>query len=333
MVSWRQRVLAWGCLGAGLVLTTMWLAWRLAHVGANPIAITALLIELSGFTAGTLVTVGLLRSHSPRAVLPHSRRDPHRYAYATADRMGRTRSTDLQRELRSAVVRLITRRVIGIGERAMIGVLIDGPRRVALVTVLAVSLMLGVAPLPVPPTWALATAAAATALIAISHVIASGGRIGFGDRTRWSFAALGELFSPADHASVAPRGWIGTVGAVVTLSLAIALRGMSDRWTHGLPAMSDDERLVAMAWATLVVIGGLFTLGTIDPPEVADAHLVSRRLDERTARQSALGAAVCVGLIGLLAGIFPAGVDGAGDEPARPKTVAEFETGTGVTDG
>ena len=328
-----RRVLAWGCLGAGLALWSVWLVWRVGHISGHPIVVIALLIELSGLTGGVLVAIGLLRSRVPRSVLVRSRRDPNRYAYAVADRIGRTRSDDLQHDLRGAVDRLIARQVVGSEERAMIGVLIDAPRRVALVAVLSLSLLFGVAPMSLPPDWALAAVGTATLLIAASHVLASGGRIAFGDRTRWSYAALGELFSRTDNAAVAPRRWIGTIGTVVILNLAIALRGMSDRWTHGLPAMTDDQRIVAMTWASLLVLGGLFTLRTIDAPDVGNAHLVSRRLEERTARRSALGAAVCVGLVGLLAGILPASVDATSDEPARPETVAELERGTGANNG
>ncbi len=326
-----RRVLAWGCLGAGVGLWFVWFVWRIIDLSGHPIAVVALLIELSGLTGGVLVAVGILRSRSPRSVFVHSRRDPNRYAYAVADRIGRTRSSDLQHDLRAAVDRMIARRVVGSEERAMIGVLIDAPRRVALVALLSMSLLFGVAPMSVPPAWALAAVAAATALIAGSHVLASGGRIALGDRTRWSFAALGELFSRTDNAAVAPRRWIGTIGTVVVLNLAIALRGMSDRWTHGLPAMTDDQRVVAMTWASLLVLGGLFTLRTIDAPDVGNAHLVSRRLEERTARRSALGAAVCVGLVGLLAGLLPAGVEATGDEPARP--VAQLDRGPRASDG
>lgn len=328
-----RRAASWSCLGAGLALTVAWLGWRVTHLGLDPVAVTSLLIELSGLTAGTVVAIGLLRAATPRSVLAEQRRNPHRYALSVANGVGRTRSSDLQRDLRAAIDRLAERRVVGSAERAMVGVLIDGPRRVALVGMLVIALLSGVAPMSMPPAWALACITAGSIAISASHVLAAPGRIGFGDRTRWSFAALGELFAPADHASMAPRRWIGTVGTVVVLSLAIALRGMSDRWTHGLPAMSDDERIVTLVWASLVVIGGLFTLRTIESPNLANAHLVSRRLEERGARRSALGAAVGVGVIGLVAGILPAGVDAGDVDPGRPEAVTERETGGVIGDG
>lgn len=323
----RRRVA--GCLlGLGGVALLVWLAWRVATLDAHLVAIVTLLIELSGWTGGVAVAVGLLTATTPRAVLQPD--ETYRYAVVVADRVGRTRSTDLHHDLRAAVERLTTRTAGGPADRAMIGVLTDGPRRIALVATLTLALLLGVAPLEVPPVWALVAFGAGTMLIAASHVVASDGRIRFGDRTRWSFATLGEVFSPADRAGQAPRRWVGTVGTIVVLNLAIALRGMSDRWTHGLPAMTDDERLVAMVWAGLLVLGGLYTLRTTPSPQLGNAHLVSRRLEERTARQSALGAAVCLGLVGLFAGVLPGSVDPGADDPVRVETPAQIEAGGGV---
>jgi hypothetical protein len=307
------------------VLLLVWISWRLATLDLNPVAIVTLLIELSGWTGGLAVALGLLVAASPRAVPQPD--DTYRYAVVVAERVGRTRATDLHLDLRAAVERLTTRTAGGSADRAMIGVLVDGPRRIALVAMLSIALLLGVAPLDVPPIWALLALGAGTVLVSASHVVASEGRIRFGDRTRWSFAALGEVLSPADRVDQAPRRWVGTVGTIVVLNLAIALRGMSDRWTHGLPAMTDGERVVAMVWAGLLVLGGVYTLRTIPTPRLDNAHLVSRRLEERTARQSALGVAVCLGLVGLLAGVLPGSVDPGAGDPGRVEPPAQIEAG------
>ncbi len=325
----RRRTAA-GLLGAGSASLLVWLAWRIATLDLHPVPIVSLLIELSGWTGGLAVAVGLLTASAPRAVLQPD--DTYRYAVVVADRVGRTRATDLHHDLRAAVERLTARTAGGPADRAMIGVLVDGPRRIALVGTLSIALLLGVAPLEVPPLWALGALVAGTAFVAMSHVVASAGLIRFGDRTRWSFATLGEVLSPADRIDQAPRRWVGTVGSIVVLNLAIGLRGMSDRWTHGLPAMADDDRLVSMVWAGLLVLGGLYTLRTIPTPKLGNAHLVSRRLEERTARQSALGAAVCLGLVGLLAGILPGSVDPRAGDPARVEPPAQIEAGGDVGD-
>jgi len=264
-----RLVAGWSSLLGGVVCWSIWFVWRVDHLGVHPVAIVTLLVEVSGLVAGVMVALGLLGAEAPRAVLPTDRRDSHRYAYAVADRMGRTRTADLQRDL--LVDRMTRRSVIGTADRAMIGVLIEGPRRVALVAVLSLALLIGEAPMPMPPPWAVAAVAAATLLIALSHVLATSGQIRIGDRTRWSFASLGEVFSRSDHVTVAPRRWVGTIGTIVALNVVIALRGMSDRWTHGLPAMTAEQRLTTMGWAAVLVVGGLFTLGTMEPPKLGNA--------------------------------------------------------------
>jgi hypothetical protein len=155
------------------------------------------------------------------------------------------------------------------------------------------------------------------------HVILGGGRIRVGDRVRYSYAAIGELMSPADHDGLAPRRWVGTVAAVVVVNLAMALRGMSDRWTHGLSPMERESRVLTMVLGASVVLGALYTLCTTPAPDIADAHLMSRRLEERTARQSALGGAVIVGMIGLVAGVLPVRVDAADHDPVRVEQISE----------
>ena len=111
-----------------------------------------------------------------------------------------------------------------------------------------------------------------------------------------------------------PVRWAGVIGSIVVLNLAVALRGLSDRWTHGLPPMADADRVVAMSAALLLIVGGLATLRHLQPPEPGRCHM-SRRLEERSARQSALGATAIAGLLGLLAGILPGSVDAADREP------------------
>ena len=71
---------------------------------------------------------------------------------------------------------------------------------------------------------------------------------------------------------------------------------------------------------------------TTTAPQLDNAHLVSRRLEERTARQSALGGALCVGLIGLLAGILPGCVDPGDDHAGRIEHITERQIGSAVGD-
>ncbi len=325
-----RRRFATALLAVALAFASAWFAWRLVTLPLHPIPFIVLLIELSGWTGGVLVARGLVTASGPRGVLPPD--DTYRYASVVADRVGRTRAADLQHDLRAATERLTTRSAGGPADRAVIGMLVDGPRRIALVVMLSTGLLVGVAPSPPPPWWAVGAIATGSFALACCHVVASGRGIHLGDRTRWSFASLGEVVSPTDRADVAPRRWVGTVGAIVVLNLAVGLRGMSDRWTHGLPAMADDDRVVAMTWASLLVLGGLYALRTIPTPKLGNAHTVARRLEERTARQSALGAAVCVGLIGLLAGVLPGGVDAGSEHPDGIEPVTQIDAGGDVDD-
>jgi hypothetical protein len=193
-------------------------------------------------------------------------------------------------------------------------------------------LLIGVSPMPVPALPALASLAIGVGGLSLATVVLSEGRIALGDRLRWTYGSIGELLIREDLEGVAPRRWVGTVGTIVVVNLAVALRGMSDRWTHGLPTMPNDMRVVAMVYAMTLVAGSLFTLVTTAAPQLDNAHLVSRRLEERTARQSALGGALCVGLIGLLAGILPGCIDPGDDHPRRVEHVTQSENGAAVGD-
>lgn len=322
--SWRRRVVA-PLLVLALGGWVAWLSWRLTSFETTPIAVLALIVEVVGWTAGVLVITGLASARpDDRPCALEQTSGPARYATAVAARVGGVRTGELRGDLLVALRHLRNGSVTP-ADRTMLGVLLDGPRRLLIVATLTLALLVGVAPLPLPPWWALAAVLAGSGCAAAALIAAADGAVRPGDRTRWSFASLGELVSAADQRDVAPRSWVGTVAAIVVLSLAIALRGVSDRWTHGLPAMTDGERLVTMSWAAAIVAGALFTLRTLPAPQLGNAHVVARRLEERSARRSAVGTALGAGMIGLLAGILPGGVDAADDQPARVEPVAEVE--------
>lgn len=326
------RVLPAGRRRVGVALTVVavvaelgWLAWWLAHFPVNVIALTVLLVELVGLLGTVAISAGLARASRPRQVFVDDPRESHRFAFAVADIVGRTRSTDVHRD----VVRVVRsrRRPRRSADAAVGAVLLEGPRRLLLVITASLALLLGVSPMPVPPRWALALLLGAAAAAAVSHVALGDGRIRLGDRTRWSYSSIGEVVSATDLDGVAPRRWVGTMAAIVVVNLAIALRGTSDRWTHGLDPMTPDERLVTMVLGIGLVVGALFTMRTVQAP-VLDGQRWSRRLEERGARQSALGATVLLGLVGLIAGVLPGGVDAADDDPVRIEQVVDDQTGS-----
>ncbi len=201
-----------------------------------------------------------------------------------------------------------------------------------MIAVAVVGLLIGVSPMPVPTVPALVALTIGAGGLSLATVVLSERRIAVGDRLRWTYGSIGELLIRDDLEGVAPRRWVGTVGTIVVVNLAVAMRGMSDRWTHGLPTMSNDMRVVAMVYAMTLVAGALYTLVTTAAPQLDNAHLVSRRLEERTARQSALGGALCIGLVGLLAGVLPGCVDPRDDHAGRIEHVTEHEVGATVDD-
>lgn len=302
--STRRRRVAVASAAVATGSAAVWFAWRISDLHWHPVALLVLVAELLGLVSALAVTAGLAAATAPRAVylVGDGARDSYWYAYAVADLVGRTRSADLHRDVRTAVRAAPRWRPRDTGDAAIAGILFDGPRRLVLAVAIGIGLLLGATPFGVPPWWALLSVLAASCGFGLSHVLLGRGRLRFGDRTRWSFGAIGEVIERADPLSHAPRRWRGALAVAVGLSLAVALRGVSDRWTHGLEPMGHDDRVVAMCAATLLVLGALYTLQTSTRPDTGQLPVIVRHLDERTARQSLLAVAVCVGAIGLIAG-------------------------------
>ena len=94
---------------------------------------------------------------------------------------------------------------------------------------------------------------------------------------------------------------------VVALNLAVSLRGVSDRWTHGLGAMPRDERIAAMGvswWLVIVAFGALHTLAK---PSLG-FYGATKRLEEPSTRRLALGSTLAVAMVGFIAGALPGGL-------------------------
>ncbi len=336
-VANARRVLGFAALATSVGATGGWLAWRAATLSYDPIAIGCLAGEIAGVVLGVIVALALAMARAPRhhlADLQAAVSDDDRsadFAVAVADIVGRTRAGDLHHDVRSVVraARRSMRRELA--DYAVGAVLLDGTRRLLVIVTVTVGLLVGRAPFPAPGPVPLAAGAVAIVGMSLAHVLLSGGRVRPGDRTRWTFSSLGEIVAREDVDGVAPRRWVGTVAVIVVLDLAVALRGMSDRWTHGLAPMPDDARMTAMLAALTLVLGALYTMATIEAPRLDNAHLVARRIEETTARQSVLGAAVCVGLIGFVAGILPGSVDTADHDPGRVEQVDERDAVSGGT--
>src|SRR5262249_46327177 len=161
----------------------------------------------------------------PRSVY-ESRRDPRRYAYTVADFVGRTRAEDLHQDVRSVARALRHPRGRDRVDVAMACVLVDGPRRLALVGVAVLGLLVGVSPLPVPNAFALGSLAVGISGLTLASVVLTNRRIRVTDRIRWSYASIGEIVVRDDLDGVAPRRWVGMIATIVVVNLAVALRGM-----------------------------------------------------------------------------------------------------------
>ena len=300
----------------GAIGSLVWLAWRVTHLGVDPVSIAFLLAEFVGLFSGLVVASGLAARWTARSVFVDEPRDSHWFAHSVADLVGRTRADDLHHDVRTTVRAAPRFRWRNSADAAVVAILLDGPRRLLMVVAVTLGLLFGVSPIGPPPWWALVALGSSAVGIGTAHVVLGRGRIRYGDRTRWTYGAIGEVVGRTDVDGVAPRRWVGAIAAAVVVSVAVGLRGMSDRWTHGLPAMDDDDRVVLLAIGATLILGALYTLATSPRPTQADAHLVARHLDERTARKTVLAVAVVLGMVGMVAGLLPT------DEVAEPAPIA-----------
>ena len=89
--------------------------------------------------------------------------------------------------------------------------------------------------------------------------------------------------------------------------IAVALRGLSDRWTHGLGPMPHHERVVAMLVSWWLVLVGFAALRILAKPSLG-FYGATRRLEETSTRRLALGTTLAVALVGFAAGVLPGGL-------------------------
>jgi hypothetical protein len=221
--------------------------------------------------------------------------------------------------IRAAARELYDARDLRAGVRAL--TLLDGPRRAAAVLVVAAALLLGAAPIDSPPASVVVLLAAGVAGTSIATWWMSGRAVRPGDRLVWSYASIGQALSRGGD--VVAAQWAGVVASIIAVNVSISLRGVSDRWTHGLAAMDPDARVTTMVVGLVLVAGGFVCLTVLAPPEPSPDS-VPRRLEERSARRTALGATLAVAIVGLVAGVLTGTVEaesridgGIDDEPGR----------------
>jgi hypothetical protein len=186
-------------------------------------------------------------------------------------------------------------------------VAIEGIRRVIFVGLLVAVLLTGRFPFELPAWWILAALVAAQVLFAVGHWLLSGGSLRPGMRLRWSMASVGAGLGDGASRTGLPIRWTATMATMIVLNLAVALRGVSDRWTHGLGPMVRDERVVAMVLSWWLVFVGFAALRTLAQPSLG-FYGATRRLEETSTRRLALGTTLAVAALGFVAGVFPGGL-------------------------
>jgi hypothetical protein len=336
LADWAGRLL---CAG-GLVAWLGWLGWRISSPPTRAIGIAAFGLELLAFATAFVVTAGLWNARSARErasghlhgtdgtgrALPQLMSQALGLADAQMVDRSQTGADDTgevawarlglgffgaprsRKELdKSADSTPARRRVLpSPGEAAWAVVATDGLRKMLFVGVLVAVLFSGDAPFEVPSVEVAAMLVGAMALLALGHWVLSGGLLLPGSRTMWSMASVGAGFGDGNSRTGLPIRWMATIATMVVLNLSISLRGLSDRWTHGLEVMPRDERVLAMSAAFALVTTGFLALRTLEQPDLG-FYGATRRLEEGSARRLALGATVGIALLGFFVGVLPAG--------------------------
>lgn len=310
----------------GIVLTVVglagwigWLAWRVAHPAISVVGVAALLLELVAFAAALVVSAGLMASDPPR------RRDRRRadgrrqlpVLLAEALDLGAVVSETACDPVGDDTGEIAWARrgirVLGAGSRGPIGdlreaawsvVAIDGLRRAFAVALLVVVLFSGAAPFAVPAASTAALLGGGLVLLACGHWALSAGHVRPGARLIWSMSSIGAGLGNGISRSGRPIRWMATIATLVVLNISIALRGISDRWTHGLGAMPRDARIVAMSLAALFVLACGAALARMPRP-APGFYGATGRLEEDSVRRLALGLTLSVALLGFVAGTLP----------------------------
>ncbi len=312
---------------ASLVAWLVWLGWRVSSPMNGVVGFVVFLLEVAAFTAATVVSIALW--HAPATSATSAQRRASRrgdvalpetmaVALALTPASGGVRSkvgSDDTGEVawaRQGIGSLHPAVLFGadrpsLRQVAWSVVAVEGMRRMLSVVVVVVVLFTGRSPFEVPPYEILALLVASQLALTLGHYLLSDGLIRPGARLRWSMASVGAGFGDGTSRTGLPIRWTSTLATMVVLNIVVSLRGLSDRWTHGLGAMAHGERVMAMAAAAWLVGWGFVALRALAQPELG-YYGATRRLEETSTRRLALGATLTVATIGLIAGGLPGGV-------------------------
>ncbi|MBT4985927.1 MAG: hypothetical protein HOJ85_08865 [Ilumatobacter sp.] len=324
---------------AGLIGWLGWLSWRFGTLEMSIVAVGVLALELVAISAAVLVTAGLFagrprwrrgrRATDADRQLPmllgealglgdinnERNTDPTDPSALSAANVGPDDTGEIAWARRGLRVlgeqRRLDRRAQldthNLREAAWSVVALDGLRRLVTVITLVVVLFTGIAPFETPPPNRIAMLAVGIALLSIGHWLLSGGHVRPLARLIWSMASIGAGLGAGVSRSGLPIRWAMTMATLIALNISIALRGMSDRWTHGLGPMNDDARVTAMTVAFGLVAAGGIAMRRMPQPELGH-YGATRRLEESSVRRLTIGLTLVVAVIGFVAGLAPAEV-------------------------
>ena len=311
-----------------------WLSWRLTTLELAILPIGVLVLEFVAISAALVVTAGLLagrpawrrrrRSTDAARQLPvllaealdlghitHERNlDPTDPTGVVISNVGPDDTGEIAWARRGIRVlgdqrRLDRRAQLGtenLREAAWSVVALDGLRRLVSVIALVMVLFTGISPFPTPPASRVVMLASGIALLSIGHWLLSGGHVRPAARLIWSMASIGAGLGDGVSRSGLPIRWAMTMATLIALNISIALRGMSDRWTHGLGPMDDQARVAAMSIAFGLVATGGLAMRRLPQPDLGH-YGATRRLEESSVRHLAIGLTLLVALIGFIAGL------------------------------
>jgi len=316
--QWTGRL---SCV-AGFVAWSFWFGWRLTSSSFGLTSSVVLVLEAAAFLVSVIISAALWSL--PERCDPHEKPEllPDTYArllgldgFESMD----TRCADDAGEVARARrgLQMLDPRVSRTGcavtlrrrlaTTAWALVAVEGIRRMLFVALLVAVLLTGRSPFSLPDWSVVASLVGAQVLFAVGHWLLSGGALRPGVRLRWSMASVGAGLGDGASRTGLPIRWTATMATMIVLNLAVALRGVSDRWTHGLSPMVRDERVTAMVVSWWLVFVGFAALRTLAQPSLG-FYGATRRLEETSTRRLALGTTLAVAALGFVAGLLPGGL-------------------------
>jgi hypothetical protein len=298
---------------AGVGAWSLWFAWRATSSPFGVMSVAFGLLELTALAVSIVLALALWSRPRPNPPRSPGRMLPDVFAellgldeLRSVPLHGADDSGEVARARRG--LRLLDpRRRQPVSITACAFVAVEGIRRMVFVALLVAVLLTGRVPFEMPPASMLLLLIGAQLLFAIGHWMLSGGALRPGVRLRWSMASIGAGLGDGSSRSGLPIRWTATMGTMIVLNLAVALRGVSDRWTHGLGPMAHDERVAAMVVAWWLVFVGFAALRTLTQPSLG-FYGATHRLEENSTRRLAMGTTLAVSMLGFVAGVLPGGL-------------------------